>query len=70
MGFTVKALDILEKLAIDLQQESHPQLKATGLRHLGISLRNLGKLKQSATVLQQSQDISTSKSSRSLAWLE
>ena len=70
LGFTVKAFDILEQLATNLLQESNSRLQATGLRHLGISFRELGNLEQSATFLEQSKDLSTTESANSLAWLE
>ena len=70
LGFTLKAIEILEKLAADLLEESDPQLQATGLRHLGISMRDLGNLEQSAELLTQSQERSTTQYTSSLAWLE
>lgn len=70
LGFTLKAVNLLEKLATDLLQESDPQLQATGFRQLGISMRNIGNLEQSAQYLTQSKDLSVTPSATSLAWLE
>ena len=69
LGFTVKALETLKKLERDLQQ-SNSQLKATGLRYLGISLRNMGNLEDSASILEQSIEIAEQPQSIALSWLE
>ena len=69
LGFSIRAVDILKQVNRSLQQESDPQLKATGLRYLGIGLRNLGKLDQATTILQQSIDLASPQDASS-TWLE
>ena len=69
-GLTVQAVKILETVNQDLQQQPDSELKATGLRYLGNTLRNIGKLERSATVLQQSAEMAQQPQAISLAWLE
>ncbi|MEM7757963.1 MAG: CHAT domain-containing protein [Cyanobacteria bacterium P01_A01_bin.40] len=70
LGFSLKALGILKKLEVNLQQESNSQLQVVGLRHLGISLRNFGNLEKSAKTLKQSISLAKPSQSDSLSWLE
>ena len=69
LGFTVKALDILESLPESLQQ-SDIRLKAKGLRLLGTSLRDLGNVDRSALILKQSVALAITKPDVALSWLE
>ena len=68
LGFTVKAVAILEQANSSLQQVSDPQLKAVGLRNLGIGLRNLGNLEPAVDVLRQSLNVARQNDSQT--WLE
>ena len=68
LGFTVKAVAILEQVNRSLEQVSDPQLKAKGLRNLGIGLRNLGKLEPAIDVLQQSLSLTDRDAGKT--WLE
>ena len=54
LGFSVQAETQLRQVEQLLQQQTNPQLKAVGLQSLGISLRRVGKLKDSLQVLQES----------------
>lgn len=70
MGLNLQAVELLETLFQDLQQQPNLELKASGLRYLGNALRNIGKLERSAQVLLESIDLSPNQSTLGLAWLE
>ena len=70
LGLTRRAVKVLETVNESLQQETNLQLKATGLKRLGISLRNLGRLEQSAEILRQSLAVSQQTKVDNSIWLE
>jgi tetratricopeptide (TPR) repeat protein len=54
LGFSTQAKGELLKVENILQQQSDPELRATGLQSLGKALRQVGRLKESRSVLQTS----------------
>ena len=54
LGLSSQAEAELQKLEQILQQQLDPELKASGLQHLGQALRRVGKLRQSQEVLHKS----------------
>ena len=70
LGLTRRSVKVLETVNKSLQEEKDSQLKATGLKRLGISLRNLGRLEQSATILKQSLALSQQTRVDNSIWLE
>ena len=68
LGLTFKAVKILTEVEQYLATES-PELKAMGLRYLGVGYRNLGKLDRSRELLQQSVAIAGTEEDN-LGWLE
>jgi CHAT domain-containing protein len=54
LGLSTQAETELEKVQQILQQQSDPEIKATGLQSLGKTLRRLGNLRKSQEVLQKS----------------
>jgi CHAT domain-containing protein len=69
LGSTVQAVDILNQVNDNMQQELGSPLRATSLRYLAIGLKNLGKLEAAADALRQSIAIAQPQAV-SLAWLE
>lgn len=57
LGLSSQAEAELQKVAQILQQQSDPELKATGLQSLGKALRQVGKLRESLAVLQTSEQV-------------
>ncbi|HHP7232070.1 MAG TPA: CHAT domain-containing protein [Xenococcaceae cyanobacterium] len=70
LGFTVRAVKLLTTVNQSLAQEPNSELKAIGLRYLGIGYRNLGQLAESAEILQQSINITPQDRPNNLGWLE
>ncbi|MBD2018484.1 CHAT domain-containing protein [Microcoleus sp. FACHB-53] len=54
LGFSTQAKAELLKVENILQQQSNPELRATGLQSLGKALRQVGRLRESRSVLQTS----------------
>jgi tetratricopeptide (TPR) repeat protein len=73
LGLSSQAEAELQKVAQILQQQSDPELKATGLQSLGKALRQVGKLRESQAVLHTSEQVAKDfklAKAISSAWLE
>jgi filamentous hemagglutinin family protein len=70
LGLNLQAKAILQTVFQTLQQQPASDLKATGLRHLGRSLRRVGALEDSWQMLQASLAIAQQPASRSATLLE
>ena len=69
LGLTLKAVKLLAAVEQNLAVESDSELQAIGLRYLGVGYRNLGELKRSEELLQQSLTIADTQRNN-LTWLE